>query len=74
VEVVDTGYAYHVKSTGVSKGRGLERVGDALGIGPDEFVAIGDSENDVSTFAVAGASRTRSPTPTAPLARLPISW
>jgi len=27
VEVVDTGYAYHVKSTGVSKGRGLERVG-----------------------------------------------
>jgi len=50
------GYAYHVKSTGVSKGRGLERVGDALGIGPDEFVAIGDSENDVSTFAVAGES------------------
>ncbi|OYR75878.1 phosphoglycolate phosphatase [Halorubrum sp. E3] len=56
VEVVDTGYAYHVKSTGVSKGRGLERVGDTLDVDPDEFVAIGDSENDVSTFAVAGES------------------
>ena len=56
VEVVDTGYAFHVKSTGVSKGRGLERVGDALGIDPGEFVAVGDSENDVSTFAAAGES------------------
>ncbi|AZQ14212.1 HAD-IIB family hydrolase [Halorubrum sp. PV6] len=56
VEVVDTGYAYHVKSTGVSKGRALERVADALGLDPGAFVAVGDSENDASTFAVAGES------------------
>ena len=56
VEVVDTGYAYHIKSTGVSKGRALERVADALGIDPGAFVAVGDSENDASTFAVAGES------------------
>lgn len=56
VEVVDTGYAFHVKSTGVSKGRALERVADALGIAAESFVAIGDSENDASTFAVAGES------------------
>ena len=56
VEVVDTGYAYHVKSTGVSKGRALRVVADALGLAADEFVAIGDSENDVSTFGVAGES------------------
>jgi phosphoglycolate phosphatase (TIGR01487 family) len=56
VEVVDTGYAYHVKSTGVSKGRALGVVADALGLATDEFVAIGDSENDVSTFGVAGES------------------
>ena len=56
VEVVDTGYAYHVKSPHVSKGQGLERVADALGIVSDAFVAIGDSENDASTFAVAGES------------------
>ena len=56
VEVVDTGYAYHVKSTSVSKGRALRVVADALGLAADEFVAVGDSENDVSTFEVAGES------------------
>ena len=56
VEVVDTGYAYHVKSTGVSKGRALGVVADALGLDPAAFVAVGDSENDVSTFGVAGES------------------
>ena len=56
VEVVDTGYAYHVKSTGVSKGRALGVVADALGLATDDFVAVGDSENDVSTFRVAGES------------------
>ena len=56
VVVVDTGYAFHVKSTGVSKGRALERVADALDIDPEAFVAVGDSENDVSTFGVAGES------------------
>ncbi|SDF62987.1 hypothetical protein SAMN04488067_106138 [Halorubrum xinjiangense] len=56
VEVVDTGYAYHVKSTGVSKGRALRVVADALGLDPAAFVAVGDSENDVSTFGVAGES------------------
>ena len=56
VEVVDTGYAYHVKSTGVRKGRALGVVTDALGLATDDFVAVGDSENDVSTFDVAGKS------------------
>ncbi len=56
VEIVDTGYAFHVKSTDVSKGRGLERVADALNVDPAAFVAVGDSENDVSTFERAGAS------------------
>jgi phosphoglycolate phosphatase (TIGR01487 family) len=56
VAVVDTGYAYHVKSPVVSKGKALERVADALGLAPEAFVAVGDSENDASTFAVAGES------------------
>ena len=56
VTVVDTGYAYHVKSPAASKGKALERVADALGIATEAFVAIGDSENDASTFAVAGES------------------
>ncbi|SNR51877.1 HAD-IIB family hydrolase [Halorubrum vacuolatum] len=54
VEVVDTGYAYHLKPAGIDKGRALERLSMVLGIDPGSFVAIGDSENDVSTFTVAG--------------------
>lgn len=56
LEVVDTGYAYHVKSPHVSKGRALRRVADALEIDPKSFVAIGDSQNDVSTFEVVDKS------------------
>lgn len=54
--VVDTGFAYHVKSTDVDKGRGLEIVADRLGCDVDEFVAVGDSENDAETFERAGRS------------------
>ncbi|MFC4551279.1 MULTISPECIES: phosphoglycolate phosphatase [Halorussus] len=56
LEVVDTGYAYHVKSAGIGKGQGLKSVARLLDRDPAEFVAVGDSENDVSTFGVAGES------------------
>ncbi|WP_122088298.1 HAD-IIB family hydrolase [Halalkalicoccus subterraneus] len=56
LEVVDTGYAYHVKDPAISKGEGLREICAALDRPVEEFVAIGDSENDVSTFAVAGRS------------------
>jgi phosphoglycolate phosphatase (TIGR01487 family) len=56
LEVVDTGYAYHVKDPAITKGAGLGAICDALDRAPEEFVAIGDSENDVSTFAEVGRS------------------
>ena len=56
LEVVDTGYALHLKTPGVEKGRGLEAAGEILGMSPAEFVAVGDSENDVSLFQTAGRS------------------
>ncbi|ACV11332.1 SPP-like hydrolase [Halorhabdus utahensis DSM 12940] len=56
LEVVDTQYAYHVKSPSMTKGKGLETVADALGYEPTEFVAVGDSTNDVSTFEAAGTA------------------
>jgi phosphoglycolate phosphatase len=56
LEVVDTGYAYHVKDPAISKGKGLRAVCDALDRPVEEFVAIGDSENDVSTFEAVGRS------------------
>ena len=56
LEVVDTGYAYHLKTPGVEKGEGLVAVADLLDIDPSEFVAVGDSENDVSLFETAGTA------------------
>lgn len=54
--VVDTGYAYHVKSPAIDKGTGLTAVGAELGLTPADFLAIGDSENDAPTFELAGRS------------------
>ncbi|KTG10461.1 phosphoglycolate phosphatase [Haloprofundus marisrubri] len=56
MEVVDTGYAYHVKAPGVTKGKGLKAVCETLSLDPETFVAIGDSENDVSTFELVDES------------------
>ncbi|SFR41270.1 phosphoglycolate phosphatase [Halogeometricum limi] len=56
MEVIDTGYAYHVKTPGVEKGVGFERLCETLGMDAKEFVAVGDSVNDVSTFGVVGRS------------------
>ncbi|WP_336363367.1 phosphoglycolate phosphatase [Halalkalicoccus salilacus] len=56
LEVVDTGYAYHVKDPAITKGEGLKAICDVLDRDPEEFAAIGDSENDVSTFSVVGRS------------------
>jgi hypothetical protein len=54
LEVVDTGYAYHVKSPEVHKGLGLEVAAERLGLEPAAFVAVGDSENDADVFGTAG--------------------
>ena len=54
VEVVDTKFAIHIKSPGVSKGRALEELLELRGIETEEVVAIGDSENDREMLAKAG--------------------
>jgi phosphoglycolate phosphatase (TIGR01487 family) len=51
--VVDTGFAYHVKSPDVDKGRGVATAARALDLEPGAFAAIGDSPNDVPVFDVA---------------------
>ena len=56
LEVVDTGYAYHVKSPDVDKGTGLATAARLLERPPESFVAVGDSENDAAAFALAGRS------------------
>ncbi|MFB6195783.1 MAG: phosphoglycolate phosphatase [Haloplanus sp.] len=56
LDLVDTGYAYHLKLPGVEKGNGVREIAATLGIDPGTVVAVGDSENDVSTFEAVGES------------------
>lgn len=53
---LDTQYAYHLTDPDVSKGNGLREAASILDRDPGAFVAVGDSMNDASTFAVAGES------------------
>ncbi|MCC4771511.1 phosphoglycolate phosphatase [Methanosarcina sp. DH2] len=54
VELVDTKYAIHVKSIRINKGIGLQKLAEMMGLEAEDFVAIGDSANDVEMFEVSG--------------------
>lgn len=56
VEVIDTKYAIHIKSTKINKGTGLVNISRLMGLVPGDFVAIGDSQNDVEMLNTAGFS------------------
>jgi HAD superfamily hydrolase (TIGR01484 family) len=50
VEMIDTKYAIHIKSTRINKGVGLQKLAGLMGLEAKDFVAIGDSANDVEMF------------------------
>ncbi|MDD1671715.1 MAG: phosphoglycolate phosphatase [Methanomicrobiales archaeon] len=54
VKVIDTGYAIHLQVPGVNKGTAFERLAADLGIGMGEFLAVGDSMNDIEMLERAG--------------------
>jgi phosphoglycolate phosphatase len=54
VEMVDTKYAIHLKSKKINKGIGLLKLASLMGLKAKDFVAIGDSANDVEMFKVSG--------------------
>ena len=54
IEVVDTGFAVHIKSKRVNKGTGLCKLADLMGIDVRDFVAMGDSSNDIEMLKVSG--------------------
>lgn len=54
VRLLDSGFAYHISDKNVSKGKALEYIADHLGIPAKEFAVLGDSENDIEMFKVAG--------------------
>ena len=54
VKIVDSGFAYHIMDAEVSKGKALVYIAEKIGVKPGRFVVIGDSENDIDMFEVAG--------------------
>jgi phosphoglycolate phosphatase len=54
VDILDTTYAVHIKDKRVDKGTGLQRVAERMGIGLEEFAAVGDSTSDIPMFELAG--------------------
>ncbi|KAB2944227.1 MAG: phosphoglycolate phosphatase [Candidatus Methanoperedens nitroreducens] len=54
VDIVDTGFAIHIKSKKINKGTGLRRIAEMMGLDARDFVAIGDSPNDIEMLEAAG--------------------
>ena len=54
VQVLDTGYAIHLQSPGMNKGTALVALAQEMGLVPADFLAIGDSLNDIQMLKTAG--------------------
>ncbi|QYZ78525.1 phosphoglycolate phosphatase [Methanofollis formosanus] len=54
VRAVDTGFAIHLQYDGVTKGSALAELAALMDLVPDDFLAIGDSENDTEMIRRAG--------------------
>jgi hypothetical protein len=58
VQVLDTGFAIHLQSPGVNKGTTLVSLAREMNLSPSDFLAIGDSLNDVPMLTTAGVGVT----------------
>jgi hypothetical protein len=54
VNVLDTGYAIHLQTPGIDKGTALEALAKEMNLLPSDFLAIGDSLNDIQMLLKAG--------------------
>ena len=54
IELVDTGFAVHIKTVDVNKGTALVEVAKLMGLDTRDIVAIGDSANDIEMLRAAG--------------------
>lgn len=54
VNIVDSGFAVHIKDKRIDKGTGLKKIVELLGWSTEDAIAIGDSENDVEILQIAG--------------------
>jgi phosphoglycolate phosphatase (TIGR01487 family) len=58
VQVIDTGFAIHLQAQGINKGTALVALSAEMGLMPSDFLAIGDSVNDVQMLRTAGIGLT----------------
>jgi len=54
VQVIDTGFAIHLQPPGLSKGAALAKLAKLMDLTPADFLAAGDSVNDVTMLKSAG--------------------
>jgi phosphoglycolate phosphatase (TIGR01487 family) len=54
IKVVDTGYAIHLQVPEVTKGSALVTLSAEIGLSPEDFLAVGDSVNDLEMISEAG--------------------
>ncbi|MDD4126750.1 MAG: phosphoglycolate phosphatase [Methanomicrobium sp.] len=54
VKILDSGFAIHIISEDVNKGTTFLRVAEEMHILPEEFLAVGDSLNDIELIKYAG--------------------
>ena len=54
VHVQDTGYAIHIQPLGINKGTALIALAEEMDLVPSDFLAIGDSVNDIQALRTAG--------------------
>lgn len=56
VQIIDTGYAVHLQTPGISKGSAFVELAKELNLDRSECLAVGDSVNDIEMFRQAGFS------------------
>ena len=54
VQVIDTGFAIHFQAPGINKGTALVTLANAMNLVPEDFLAVGDSVNDIPMLRAAG--------------------
>jgi hypothetical protein len=54
IRVIDTGFAIHLQTSGISKGTALRALAAELGLPLEQVMAVGDSTNDVEMIDLAG--------------------
>jgi phosphoglycolate phosphatase (TIGR01487 family) len=54
VTILDTNFAIHIQEAGFSKGGTFHNIAEGLSIPVSDFLAIGDSENDLDMIQTAG--------------------